>query len=158
MELAHLQYKKGRSYEDYLGLAGLERQGKKKWRQHVKEVVEQLKAAVQADYVVLGEAMPDWSKSFRPARVWGAMPTRSKADTAFGASFTADQLMSDSSIKQIKSITSKGSALTNSFSCSTWTPRCRPPFDASIERIGDLLNCDLPHSTPGAAGVTRRTI
>jgi polyphosphate glucokinase len=53
MELAHLPYKKGRSYEDYVGLAGLERQGKK-WRQHVKEVVEQLKAAVQADYVVLG--------------------------------------------------------------------------------------------------------
>ena len=54
MELAHLPYKKGRSYEDYVGLAGLERQGKRKWRQHVKEVVEQLKAAVQADYVVLG--------------------------------------------------------------------------------------------------------
>jgi polyphosphate glucokinase len=54
MELAHLPYKKGRSYEDYVGLAGLERQGKKKWRHQVKEVVQQLKAAVQADYVVLG--------------------------------------------------------------------------------------------------------
>ena len=54
MELAHLPYKKGRTFEDYIGLAGLERQGKKKWRHQVNEVVKQLKSAVQADYVVLG--------------------------------------------------------------------------------------------------------
>ena len=54
LELAHLPYQKGRSYEDYLGQAGLERLGKKKWRHHVKEVVKQIKAALQADYVVLG--------------------------------------------------------------------------------------------------------
>lgn len=54
MELAHLPYKKGRSYEDYVGLAGLKRRGKKKWKHHVAEVVQQLKAAMQVDYVVLG--------------------------------------------------------------------------------------------------------
>jgi len=54
LELAHLPYQKGRSYEDYVGQAGLERLGKKKWRRHVKEVVKQLKAALQADYVVFG--------------------------------------------------------------------------------------------------------
>ena len=54
MELAHLPYKKGRTYEDYVGLAGLERQGKKKWRHQVNEVVRQLRNAVQADYAVLG--------------------------------------------------------------------------------------------------------
>ncbi len=54
MELAHLPYKKGRTYEDYVGLRGLKRQGKKKWRRQVKKVAEQLKTAVQADYVVLG--------------------------------------------------------------------------------------------------------
>ena len=54
MELAHLPYKKGRSYEDYVGLAGLKRLGKKKWRRHVAKVVQQLKAAMQVDYVVLG--------------------------------------------------------------------------------------------------------
>src|SRR5579883_1460744 len=54
MELAHLLYKKGRTYEDYLGLRGLERLGKKKWRKHVAEVVELLKAALDADYVVIG--------------------------------------------------------------------------------------------------------
>jgi polyphosphate glucokinase len=54
MELAHLLYKKGKTYEDYLGLRGLERLGKKKWRRHVAKVAERLKDAVAADYVVLG--------------------------------------------------------------------------------------------------------
>ncbi len=54
MELAHLPYKNGRTYEDYIGLAGLERLGKKRWRKHVFDVTEKLKAALEADYVVLG--------------------------------------------------------------------------------------------------------
>jgi polyphosphate glucokinase len=54
MELAHLPYKKGRTFEDYLGLRGLERMGKRKWRRYVAEVVEQFKTALEADYVVLG--------------------------------------------------------------------------------------------------------
>jgi hypothetical protein len=54
MELAHLPYKKGRSYEDYVGLRGLKRLGKKKWRKNVKEVVRQLKQALQADKIVIG--------------------------------------------------------------------------------------------------------
>jgi polyphosphate glucokinase len=54
MELAHLPYRKGRTYEDYVGLRGLKRLGKKKWRRHVAEVVELLKTAVEADDVVLG--------------------------------------------------------------------------------------------------------
>jgi len=54
MELAHLIYKHGKTYEDYLGLRGLERAGKKKWRQHVAKITKRLKAALEADYVVLG--------------------------------------------------------------------------------------------------------
>ena len=54
MELAHLPYKKGRTFEDYVGLAGLERRGRKKWRRQVAEVVRELRHAVQADEVVLG--------------------------------------------------------------------------------------------------------
>lgn len=54
MELAHLPYKKGRTYEDYVGERGLERLGKKKWRNHVADVVDKLKAALEADYVVIG--------------------------------------------------------------------------------------------------------
>src|SRR5580658_3790827 len=54
MELAHLPYLRGRTYEEYIGLNGLERLGKKKWRRHVFDVTEQLKSAMEADYVVLG--------------------------------------------------------------------------------------------------------
>lgn len=53
MELAHLPYKK-RTYEDYVGLRGLEEFGKKEWRKHVEDVVECLIAAFQPDDVVLG--------------------------------------------------------------------------------------------------------
>jgi polyphosphate glucokinase len=88
MELAHLPYKKGRTYEDYVGLAGLKRLGKKKWRRHVANVVKQLKAALQADYVVLGggnskrlKKLPpgarlgDNANAFRGGfRLWGRKP------------------------------------------------------------------------------------
>ena len=54
MELAHLPYEHGKTYEDYVGVRGLERLGKKKWRRHVTDVVERLKEALGATYVVLG--------------------------------------------------------------------------------------------------------
>lgn len=54
MELAHLPYQKGRSYEDYVGAAALKRQGKKKWRRRVNKVIHQLKAALEPDEVVVG--------------------------------------------------------------------------------------------------------
>ncbi len=54
MELAHLPYKRGRSYEDYVGDGGRRRLGAKKWRRAVAEVVEQLAKALEADYVVIG--------------------------------------------------------------------------------------------------------
>jgi predicted NBD/HSP70 family sugar kinase len=54
MELAHLPYKKGRTYEEYVGKAGLKRFGKKKWRRHVADIVMRLKAALEADDVVVG--------------------------------------------------------------------------------------------------------
>src|SRR6202012_2216514 len=53
MELAHLPYKKA-TYEDYVGARALEEQGKKKWRKHVEDVVEQLVAALEPEDVVLG--------------------------------------------------------------------------------------------------------
>jgi predicted NBD/HSP70 family sugar kinase len=54
LELAHLPYKKDRTFEDYAGLRGLERLGKKKWRSDVLDIVARLKAALVVDYVVLG--------------------------------------------------------------------------------------------------------
>jgi polyphosphate glucokinase len=53
MELGHLPYKKG-VFEDYVGLRGLKKYRKGKWRRHVHDVVEQLKAALEPDDVVLG--------------------------------------------------------------------------------------------------------
>ena len=69
-ELAHLPYRKGRTYEDYLGLRGLKRLGRKKWSKHVREVCEQLKTALQADYVVIGGGNVDKLRKMPP----GARP------------------------------------------------------------------------------------
>ena len=54
LEVAHLPYRKGRSYEDYVGEKGMKRLGVKKWSRHVAAVVEMLLAALTSDYVVLG--------------------------------------------------------------------------------------------------------
>jgi hypothetical protein len=54
MELAHLPYKGGKTYEDYLGLRGLKRLGRKKWERNVVRVICLLREALQADRVVLG--------------------------------------------------------------------------------------------------------
>ena len=84
MELGHLPYKKG-TYEDYVGRAGLERHGKKKWRRHVADVVERLIAALEPDETVIGggnvkklHALPPHSRAgdnanaFRGGfRLWG---------------------------------------------------------------------------------------
>ncbi len=53
-ELAHLPYRKGRTYEEYVGEQGLKRLGKKRWRRAVEDVVERLTVALEPEYVVLG--------------------------------------------------------------------------------------------------------
>jgi len=54
LELAHLPYRKGRTYEEYVGKEGLARLGKTRWRRHVSKVTRQLAAALNVDEVVLG--------------------------------------------------------------------------------------------------------
>ena len=54
MELGHLCYAPGRTYEDYLGEQGLERLGKRKWRRKVRKVAEGFRKALLPDYIVLG--------------------------------------------------------------------------------------------------------
>ena len=54
MELAHLIYRDGKTYEYYVGLRGFERLGKKKWRRHVATIAKKLRIALKADDVVLG--------------------------------------------------------------------------------------------------------
>src|SRR6476659_8233467 len=53
MELGHLPYKKS-TFEDYLGVRGLEKYGKKKWRHCVADAVQRLVAALEPEDVVLG--------------------------------------------------------------------------------------------------------
>jgi hypothetical protein len=65
LELAHLPYRKGRTYEDYAGRQGRKRLGKQGWRDAVLRIVEVLRAGLQPDYVVLGGG---------EARKLGALP------------------------------------------------------------------------------------
>ena len=53
MELGHLPYRKA-TYEDYVGIGGLKRYGKKKWRKYVLDVVQRLSTALEPDEIVLG--------------------------------------------------------------------------------------------------------
>jgi polyphosphate glucokinase len=97
MELAHLPYRKA-TFEDYVGIRGLEKYGKKKWRRFVADVVERLKAALEPDEVVLGggnfhrlKKLPpgcragDNANAFKGGfRLWGQEPrkTTRKAKTS----------------------------------------------------------------------------
>lgn len=53
MELGHLPYRDS-TFEEHVGDAALEREGKKRWRKDVADVVARLTAALEPDYVVLG--------------------------------------------------------------------------------------------------------
>ncbi len=53
MELGHLSYRNG-TFEDYVGLRGLKRLGKRKWRKHVLRGLSRLIEALHLDDVVLG--------------------------------------------------------------------------------------------------------
>jgi predicted NBD/HSP70 family sugar kinase len=53
-EVGHMPYQHGRTFEDYVGEHGRKRRGNKKWRKSVLDVIERLKLAFEADYVVLG--------------------------------------------------------------------------------------------------------
>lgn len=83
MELAHLPYQKA-TFEEYVGLAGLKRLGKKKWRTAVFDVVERLRAALEPGYCGWCENSKSWQ--YRGQRscigsLRGAVPgSRNRAD------------------------------------------------------------------------------
>ena len=72
LELAHLPYKKGLTYEEYIGLVGLQRRGKKKWRKSVLDIIELLKAAMVCDSVLLGGGNAKLMKGLPPHVIVGA--------------------------------------------------------------------------------------
>ena len=54
MEIAHLPFRKGKTYEHYVAEAYREKHGNKDWRKRVFDIVEKLTAALEPDYVVIG--------------------------------------------------------------------------------------------------------
>ena len=95
LELGHLPYKEA-TFEDYLGIRGLKKYGKKKWRGYVADAVERLIAALEPEDVVIGggnvhrlEKLPRGCRvgsnanAFRGGfRLWENAPTRGNADTS----------------------------------------------------------------------------
>jgi polyphosphate glucokinase len=53
-EVGHMPYKHGRTFEDYVGERARRRLGNRRWRKAVCEVIADLDAAFEADYIVLG--------------------------------------------------------------------------------------------------------
>ncbi len=54
MELAHLPFRKGKTFEQFVGVKALKKLGKKEWTREVHAVIEILSAALIPDSVVLG--------------------------------------------------------------------------------------------------------
>jgi len=72
LELAHLPYKHGHTYEEYVGAAGLEKRGKQKWRASVLDVIARLQAALVCDSVLLGGGNAKLMKDLPPHVVVGS--------------------------------------------------------------------------------------
>jgi len=54
LELAHHPWHKGKTYEDFLGLRGFEKYGKKRWNKLVEQAIEQTSQLFNWDYLHLG--------------------------------------------------------------------------------------------------------
>ncbi len=54
MEFGDLPYRDGKTYGEVLGKENLKALGRRRWSRYVETAVKQLKAAVQADYTVVG--------------------------------------------------------------------------------------------------------
>jgi polyphosphate glucokinase len=74
MELGHLPYREGRTFEDFVGHRGYVRLGAVRWRRHVADVIVRLRAAFVVRDVVLGGG------GARGLRVWPSGVTRAPAD------------------------------------------------------------------------------
>ena len=81
LELAHLPYKNGKTYEEYVGKAGLERTGKRKWRKNVEDVANRLSAALEVDDVVIGGGN---AKLLKTASGWRPTPARTSMRLSAG--------------------------------------------------------------------------
>jgi predicted NBD/HSP70 family sugar kinase len=53
-EVGHMPYKRGRTFEDYVGERGRKRLGTPRWRKTVRKVIADLNAAFETEYILLG--------------------------------------------------------------------------------------------------------
>lgn len=120
LELAHLPYYGKATYEDYVGLRGLERSGKKKWRRHVADVVRELKNATQADYVVLGGGNSKLIKKLPP----GAR--RGDNMNAFRGGFRLWETQTSRAIRRRRRLAAKPAG-----------ERAVPPLEADVQLLPD---------------------
>ena len=72
LEIAHLPYRSGKTYEGFLGKRALDRMGKKRWRQIVGEIIPRLHHAFQVDEIVLGGGNVKLLKALPPATRLGS--------------------------------------------------------------------------------------
>ena len=72
LELAHLPYAHGETYEEYLGEAGFRELGKRDWRREVKRVAGLFMAAFRADYIVFGGGNSKHLKDLPPSSRLGS--------------------------------------------------------------------------------------
>jgi polyphosphate glucokinase len=72
MELAHMPWRHGETYEYFLGLAGLTRDGRKVWRKNVFKVAKERSSALESEYVVLGGGNAELIKKLPKNVVLGA--------------------------------------------------------------------------------------
>ena len=71
LELAHLPYKHGKTFEEFVGTEALKRAGEQKWIKNVFAVVAELKNALQPEYVVLGGGNSKRLKTLPPETILG---------------------------------------------------------------------------------------
>ena len=84
MEIGHLPYRNGKTFEHYLGSAGLKRLGKKEWMRRVRDVIDRMTSAFEPDYVVLGEETQKSLAICREECGLAIMRTHSRADSDYG--------------------------------------------------------------------------
>lgn len=100
LELAHLPYRKGRTYEEYLGKDGLDRLGKKRWRKHVLDVIIRLKAALVCDYVLLGGGNAKLMRYLPPHVILGDNSNAVKGGIRLWQSADERKIMFPSEVKE----------------------------------------------------------
>jgi polyphosphate glucokinase len=69
LEMAHHPFRKGKTYEEYLGNAALQSDGKKDWNRHLQEAIGNWERLVNYDHLYLGGGNTEYINFELPANV-----------------------------------------------------------------------------------------